>query len=204
MNPPIPTELVLVDDAASTTAIEAACRYATSSLEHDTVAVAVDVAHAKQAADLLFGTGVGALSVLDPGQPLRDQARRSVAAGATEVALPLVGLPAIADLRLYLGSQVPLTIDVTSASGLDLSAAEQALRIGADFVSLRPDFSTPQGLADSALLLGLASQLRLGGVKLGAPHAADRQVHDIIDAHEWAKAGRARVCLEAEHLIDPS
>jgi len=198
----IATELFLTGTAATTAAIEAVCRYATAGHDPNTVAIAVDSAHTSRVADLLFGTGVGTVSVLDAGSAIWPQARRSIAAGAQEIAVPLASLPDVAEMKSYLGPHTQVTLDVTTDRGLDPSAVDRALAGGVDFVSFQPDFSIPQGMLDASFLLELASRQNLVAVKIEAQDSQDRRLHQLFTLPQAGSlVTRSRVCLPAHDLV---
>jgi len=198
----IATELFLTGAAATKAAIEAVCRYATAGHDPNTVAIAVDSAYTSRVADLLFGTGVGTVSVLDAAFPIWPQARRSIAAGAQEIAVPLASLPDVAEIKSYLGPHTQVTLDVTTDRGLDPSAVNQALAAGVDFVSLRPDLSTPQGMLDASVLLELAGRQDLSAVKIEAQDPQDRRLQRLFaQPQAGSLVTRSRVCLPAHDLV---
>ena len=172
----LPTELYIFPRPGGSAVIERMCAQATNRPASDVVAVAVAPENVAQTADLLFGTGVGVVSTIDDLTiDLIDQVRRSVAQGATEIALPPMVLDQTAmltRLRSRLGPVTPVTVCMTDTDGgVDLAAAAAALRLGADYISFAPRTASPAAHRDIAALLGLAQELQLGGVKIVATDA---------------------------------
>lgn len=182
--------------------IERACALAAARPRGEAIAVAVDASNVSRAADLLFGTGIGVVGTLgdQPAGSLVNQARVGVATGATEIAVHSVRLDqeaVLRDLKTFLGSATPLTVDVTFDDAVDLDAAEHALVLGADFVSFSPTERSTDVAAQVANLLALACELRLGGVKIAALTDEHRAAHRrALRSNDWAIGpGRARLRL---------
>jgi hypothetical protein len=169
----LPKELYIDPRPGGPDAVERICAHATNRPAEDVVAVAVSPTNVAQASDLLFGTGIGIVSLIDVRtRGLIDQARRSVAEGATEIALPRLELNQVAvltRLRARLGPFIPVTIRLTETNGaIDMAAAEEALRLGADYVSFSANAASTTISQDVLALLALADDLKLGGVKITA------------------------------------
>jgi len=172
----LPKELYIDGRPGGADAVERICTHAANRAAEDVVAVAVSPANVAQASDLLFGTGIGVVSSIDVHtRDLIDQARRSVVEGATEIALPRLELNQVAvltRLRARLGPFIPVTIALTETNGaIDMAAAEQALRLGADYVSFSASAASTTVSQDVVALLALADELKLGGVKITATTA---------------------------------
>ena len=194
----LPTEFYMNPRPGDAGAVERMCALATNRPCEDVVAVAVAPANVGQAADLLFGTGVGVVSAIDDlSIDWIDQARRSVAQGATEIALPPMVLhheTMLTRLRSRLGPVTPVTVGVPfTFEGLDVAAAELALRLGADYVSFLPSADLQTARRDIAALLALAHHLELGGVKIAVNGPCDAAfLHsETSQTMPWA----ARLCL---------
>jgi hypothetical protein len=169
----LPKELYIDPRPGGPDVVERICAHATNRPAEDVVAVAVSPINVAQASDLLFGTGIGVVSSIDVRtRDLIDQARRSVAEGATEIALPRLELNQVAvltRLRARLGPFIPVTIRLTETNGaIDMAAAEEALRLGADYVSFSANAASTTISQDVLALLALADDLKLGGVKITA------------------------------------
>ena len=195
----LPTELFLHTRPGSADAVEHVCALATTNSQGDAVAVAVAPSNVSRASDLLFGTGIGIVSVLDDDNPSNfiGQARLSVATGATEVALPAVVFyraAIVKDLKSFLGSTTPLTVDITTPEGnASLDRAEHALVLGADYVAYVPTATTANAAGQMANLVTLIGELQLGGVKVAS--TSDHQIVALRN-NEWAMApGNSRLCV---------
>lgn len=197
-----PIELVLGPNSISAVDIEQACSFATSQTARDVVAVAVDGAHAKRTANLLFGTGVGVVSRLDPALSLLPQARKSAAAGATEINVPVARAEALRDLNQHLGTSIALTLDMASARQPDPDVVKKALTNGADFIAVQPDLATPEGLRDCAQLLTLAGEIEGSAVKLAIPSYPEQALELLLTTvGNHFGSLPARVCVQANDLI---
>ncbi len=117
----LPTELYVPGQSETIAAIERVCALATNQPGEDVVAVAVPPTHVAQASALLFGTGIAVVGSIDgTSADLIDTARRSVAFGATEIALPRVALDQdaiLTRLRSRLGPNTPVTVALTEPDG---------------------------------------------------------------------------------------
>ena len=189
------TELFMYPRPGGQHLVERICAHATNRPAHHVVAVAVAPTNVAQASDLLFGTGIGVVSTIDHlSTDLIDEARRSVAKGATEIALPPIVLDQSATLtrlRSRLGPVTPVTVHMADThERLDVDAAERALRLGADFVSFAPHAASPTACRDIDALLALAESLQLGGVKI---EAADPSHAALIQSK--AHPAMARLCV---------
>lgn len=196
------TEFYVPDRPGAPATIERACAIAASHPRGETVAVAVDASNVSRAASLLFGTGIGVVGALgdQPADSVVNQARISVATGASEIAVHSIRLDqqaVLRDLKTFLGSTTPLTVDVTFDHRVDLDAAEHALVLGADFVSFSPTEQSVGVDSQIANLLALAGELRLGGVKVGALTDDHSTAHRLaLRENEWAaEPGRSRLRL---------
>jgi len=195
----LPTELFLPTRPGSVDAVEHVCALATTNSHSDAVAVAVAPSNVSRASDLLFGTGIGIVSVLDDEDPSNfiGQARLSVATGATEVALPAVVFyraAIVMDLKSFLGSTTPLTVDITTPEGnASLDHAEHALVLGADYVAYAPTATATNTAGQTANLVALIGELQLGGLKV-----ASTSDHHLVALHndDWAMTpGNSRLCV---------
>jgi len=189
------TELYLHPRPGGQDLVERICAHATNRPTQEVVAVAVAPTNAAQASDLLFGTGIGVVSAIDHlSTDLIDEARRSVAKGATEIALPPLVLDHAATLtrlRSRVGPVTPVTVRMDDThERLDVDAAERALRLGADFISYAPYAASPTACQDIAALLALAESLQLGGVKIEATDAS----HAAL-IQSKAHPAMARLCV---------
>lgn len=195
----LPTEFYLAESPGSSRAVEQMCAVAAARPRSEAVAVAP--ANVAQAVELLFGTGLGVVgSFRDRDlEDLIGLARLSVATGATEIALPGLVLEdsvALTRLRSVLGMSTPVTIDVTARDGrVDFDRADDALRLGADFLSYAPGrsgvgVSAPRQVAD------LAALVQTHGA--GALKIASTEDHHLIalrDSRTGDLFARARVCV---------
>ena len=200
----LPTELYIHPRPGGADAVERICAHATNRPNEDVIAVAVAPANVAQASDLLFGTGVGVVSTIDDlSINLIDEARRSVAKGATEIALPPMVLDQTATLtrlRSRLGPATPVTVGMAqSGEGLDLAVAEQALRLGADYVSFAPDMASPTACQDIVTLVTLAHNLELGGVKIAVTEASHVALLHSTTLTELPMA--ARFCVPISSIL---
>ena len=199
MHDQLPIELYLPNRPGTPGEVEHMCDIATTQADAGTVAIAVAARNVSRAASLLFGTGIGVVGCCESAEdaPFVNQARLSVAAGATEVALPSVALDRAAvleQLKAFLGTTTPLTVDVTTPAGdVSLDHAEHALVLGADYVGYSPTAETTNASGQLANLVALAGELQLGGVKLAG--AADHRIV-VLRENAWAmRPGNTRVCV---------
>lgn len=184
------------------------CAHAARRPAGDVVAVALAAVHARRAASLLFGTGIGVVATmggeegdLDLGQ-LVGRARRSVAAGATEISMQVTtrhGLEVVAELAECLPESTLITVDVTSVAAAAASAAVdtagRALGLGADYISLTLDVpSQPPDDAASAFTQ-IAGKLGRQALKVAASSA--RQAMLLVDSPA-VTAGVARLQIPVE------
>ncbi len=191
----LPTELFLPNRPATPGQVEYVCAQATAAPA--VTAVAVAPSNVSRASNLLFGTGVGVVSSLDDPTDLVDQARLSLATGATEIALPSIALDQSAivkNLKSFLGTTTPLTVNITAPDGgASLDDAEHALVLGANYVAYAPSESVPDAAQHMANLVALAGELQLGGVKVAG--TSDHHVV-VLRENAWAMTpGNSRLCI---------
>ena len=204
----LPTEFFLPDRPGTIEQVEQACALATDNHLAKAVALAVDPVHVSRAAELLFGTGLGVISVFvttDDSTRREATVRRSLAAGATEVAVmsPTPDWRTISNLQAILGSSAKLTVPVTDQHGnVDLAVAERALLEGVDYVSYTPASITHQG-DQVARLLALAKEVGCGRIKLGEPRVGRYQDYRSFLAHDdWAfRDANVRLAVRIPGLI---
>ena len=199
-------EFSVAGDRATAERVRNACRQASSAaLVGTPAAVAVDPANTRNVADLLYGTPLATVTVLEQTAPYANQARRSIASGAEEIVVPLGAARGIGHIRSQIGTNVPLTLDVNNVDGLDLDAAEHAFGSGIDYVAFRPDFSDAAGLFDISRVLVLAAASGSSGVKLGVSWPYSDELQRLLLAPSWrAVAARSRLCLSVDDVLHPS
>lgn len=199
----LPTEFYLAESPGSGRAVEQMCAVAAAQPRSEAVSVAP--ANVGRAAELLFGTGLGVVASFDNDDldDLVDLARLSVATGATEIALPLLVLDdsaALIRIRSVLGTSTPVTIDVTMVDGgVDFDRADEALRLGANFLSYAPGRST-SGFSAPHQVTELVARVRAHGA--GAVKIASTNDHHLIVLRDnriggLAEGSRVRVPFDS-------